>query len=266
MLLISACGSNIETLPEPEVTPTDKITFTPTLVPTATLTPTPTETQAPTATAIIIRTPTLDVKNETVNFFTEDDFKIVGSQFGEGEIAVILTHMGEAGSNSRKSWFPFARHVAAGGKLTALAIDLRGYGNSVGDRSFSKQYIDVLGAVKFLRDQGFTQIICMGASMGGNACVEAALAYPDLVGLAVIASNPRLDRDYSILTMPKLFVLEEGDPYNLTERMNDVYEMMPDPKEFYTFPEEVHGTRMFETPSGEEFRDLLVDFLESFTE
>ena len=79
-------------------------------------------------------------------------------------------------------------------------------------------------------------------------------------------SNPRLDRDYSPLTMPKLFVLEEGDPYDLSERMNAVYEMQPGPKEFYTFPEDVHGTRMFKTPSGDEFRDLLVDFLESFAE
>ena len=118
--------------------------------------------------------------------------------------------MGEEGSNSQTSWIPFAKHVADRDKVTALTIDLRGYGSSVGQRSFSKQYLDVLGAVKLLQERGYNQIVCMGASMGGNACVEAALAYPDLVGLAVIASNPHLDRDYSILSMPKLFVLEVG--------------------------------------------------------
>ena len=61
-------------------------------------------------------------------------------------------------------------------------------------------------------------------------------------------------------------LLEEGDPYELTDRMEAVYAMMPDPKEYHTFPEDVHGTRMFKTPSGDEFRQLLVDFLESFAE
>ena len=254
MLLVSACGPGIQAV------------STSTMVPTAASTMTPAETHTPSATDVKISTPTPVVEPEIVSFLTEDDLTIAGSLFGEGEIAVILTHMGEAGSDSRASWVPFARHVAAGGQVTALAIDLRGYGSSSGPRRTNRQSLDVLGAVKFLQERGFNQIVCMGASMGGSACVEAALAYPDLVGLAVIASDPRLDRDYSPLTMPKLFVLEGGDPYNLTGRMEAVYEMMPDPKEFHTFPENVHGTRMFDTPSGDEIRQLLVDFLESFVE
>jgi hypothetical protein len=197
---------------------------------------------------------------------TEDDFTIVGSIFGDGEVAVILTHMGEAGSDSRNSWFPFARYGASEGDFTFLAIDFRSYGASAGERSFTNQKLDILGAIKFLQERGYKRFVCMGASMGGNACVEAALLYPDLIGLAVIASNPRMDRDYSGLVMPKLFVLEAGDPYGLTDQMETVYEMMPGPKAYHTFPEDVHGTRMFKTGSGDEFRALLMEFLGSLSQ
>lgn len=264
-LVMSACAPNVVTT-APEGTPTAENTAKPTLVPTDTSTPSPTDTPTPTATATEVSSPTPDVINEIVSILTEDEISIVGSLFGEGEVAVILTHMGEAGSNTRASWLPFARHVAARDKVTALAIDLRGYGSSAGERMFNQQYLDVLAAIKFLKQRGYTKIVCMGASMGGNACADAAVKYPNLTGLAIIASNPKLSRDYSDLMMPKLFVLEEGDPYALKNRMETVYEMMAEPKEYHTFPEDVHGTRMFETPSGDAFRQLLVAFLESFAD
>jgi acetyl esterase/lipase len=274
LLLISACQGNFENTSPPGLAPTIEITDTPiqeptaieTKLPTGTATEMPTETPTQTPTSTITRTPTPDVKDEIVRFQTEDGVTIVGNLVGEGQVGVVLAHMGEAGSNSRRSWMPFAKHIADRGLVTALAIDLRGYGNSVASPSFTKQSLDVSAAINFLKEQGYTRIVCMGASMGGNACVEASLQNLDLVGLAVIASNPFLDRDYSVLSMPKLFVLEQGDPYGLTDRMTAVFELMPEPKEYHTFPEEVHGTRMFKTDSGDEFRSLLIDFIESFAE
>jgi pimeloyl-ACP methyl ester carboxylesterase len=265
-LFLTACGANVQEPQLVEVTATVTETSTPTLEPTATITPTMAETQIPTTRPTRVKTSTPDVPQEVVRFLTEDEFTIVGSILGDGKVAVILTHMGEAGSDSRNSWIPFARYAAAEGDFTFLAIDFRSYGDSVGERSFSNQKMDILGAIKFLQERGYEKFVCMGASMGGNACIEAALMYPDLIGLAVIASDPRIDRDYSGLLMPKLFVLEEGDPYDLTERLETVYEMMPDPKEYHTFPENVHGTRMFKTESGDAFRALLLDYLDSLVQ
>ena len=262
-LLLSACGSNLQETQIIETAATIPATTTPTQEPSATLTPTVTETPPPTATPTIEPTPTPDVPVEVVRFLTEDEFTIVGTVYGDGETAVILTHMGEAGSNNRNSWSEFARYAAAKGDFTLLAIDFRSYGASHGERSYSNQKLDILGAVTFLKERGYERFVCVGASMGGNACVEAALMYPDFTALAVIASNPRMDRDYSGLLMPKLFVLEEGDPYGLTDRMEFIYEIMPGPKAYHTFPEEVHGTRMFETDSGDAFRALLMEFLGS---
>jgi pimeloyl-ACP methyl ester carboxylesterase len=263
---LTACGNNVTATQVDEATPTIQNTPTPTHQPSPTLTSTATETRSPTATPTKEKTPTPDVPMEVVRFLTEDEFTIVGTVFGDGGVAVILTHMGEAGSDNRNSWSEFGRYAAAKGDFTLLAIDFRSYGGSVGERSFTNQKLDILGAIAFLQDRGYENFVCMGASMGGNACVEAALIYPDLIGLTVIASNPRLDRDYSGLLMPKLFVLEEGDPYGLTDRMEMVYEMMPGPKEYHTFPEELHGTRMFKTDSGDAFRAVLMEYLDSLSQ
>ena len=75
--------------------------------------------------------------------------------------------------------------------------------------------MDKHAAIKFLEERGYSKIVCMG----DNACADAAVQYPNLIGLTIIASSPSLDRDYSILMMPKLFILEEGDPYELKNRM-----------------------------------------------
>lgn len=265
-LFLTACGANVQLTQSVNVTPTMIVTTRPALEPTTTITPTMTDTRVPTASPTTTNTPTPDLPQEVVRFLTEDDFTIVGSIFGDGEIAVILTHMGEAGSDSRNSWIPFARYGASVGDFTFLAIDFRSYGASPGERSFTNQKLDILGAIRFLQERGYKRFVCMGASMGGNACVEAALMYPDLIGLAVIASNPRIDRDYSGLLMPKLFVLEEGDPYGLKERMEMVYEKMPGPKEYHTFPEDLHGTRMFKTDSGDAFRAVLINYLDSLSQ
>ncbi|UCD98744.1 MAG: alpha/beta hydrolase [Chloroflexota bacterium] len=259
VLFATACMPSDVKTEDAGLIPTLADTSTPTILPTDTSVPSATGTLTPTRTA----SPTPDSENGVVKFPAEDGLTIVGTQFGQGEVAVILAHMGEAGSNTRASWSPFARYIATTGEFTALAIDLRGYGNTGGMRKHGEQYLDVLAAIDFLKAQGFEKIVCMGASMGGNACAEAALAYPDMDGLAIIASKPRLDRDYSQLSMPKLFVLEEGDPYFLAPTMEALYEMVPEPKSYHTFPEQVHGTRMFETASGDDFRQLLVDFLKS---
>jgi len=63
------------------------------------------------------------------------------------------------------------------------------------------------------------------------------------------------------LTLPKLFVTTEKDGHSVPATMKSMYEAAPEPKAFEIFPGEMHGTDIFATPQGDEFRDLLVDFL-----
>jgi acetyl esterase/lipase/putative intracellular protease/amidase len=177
---------------------------------------------------------------------------------GEGKVAVILTHM--MGAN-RASWLSFAKLIATKG-FTALIFDFRGFGASGGSFSYSKQPWDVLTAVEFLHERGYEHIVCMGASIGGTACVEAALLGADFEGLGVISGEVNLTvEEAASLTMPKLLACEEGAPQSALDEMAAAHELLPEPKAFEIIPSKAHGTDLLKSAVGDEFRQLLLDFL-----
>jgi dienelactone hydrolase len=206
------------------------------------------------------------VETARVSFSASDGKELSGTLFTSGDdkdIGVVLAHMGAHGAN-QNSWLSFARYLAPRG-FGVLTFNFRP------DRS--KLDLDVLAAVEFLRGQGYQRIVCMGASMGGTASIRAAQEV-DLAGLVVISSLYTtgsgftggalvVDRqDLEGLTLPKLFVTTENDGNGVPAVMKAMYAASAEPKELKVFPGDVHGTDIFATSSGDEFRDLLVDFVE----
>jgi pimeloyl-ACP methyl ester carboxylesterase len=205
---------------------------------------------------------------EEVSIITTDDVKLAGMVFRGGkDVAVVLAHMGIA---DQTSWQSFAKLISARG-FTALTFDFRCFGKSEcgaagrGDLIYAREMNAV---ISFLRGRGFARIVCMGASMGGTACLSAALE-EDLAGLVFIASVAPQGRSKGFLAnlvnpaMPKLFIVTEQDRYNAVVPMTTtLYEQSPEPKQIKIFPGTVHGTELFETEHGQEFTELLVDFLE----
>ena len=264
LLLISACVQPADVI-TPSVLPTKTST---TLPPTETMTPqqptntstplppTGTPTLQPTVTATNAATATPDILRELIEIPYEDRV-IRGTMLGDGEIAVILAPMwGE----DRSSWLKFAKHIAPLG-FTALAIDFPGAGASTGDISFTKVNFDVVAVIDFLKELGYEQIVCMGASMGAGACFEAALLRPGLAGLVVVAAPPETTADEAAtLLMPKLFVV--GDEPEVKSAMSKDYQILPMPKEFKTLADTAHGTDLLNTDSREEFSNILVEFLD----
>jgi predicted alpha/beta-hydrolase family hydrolase len=220
-----------------------------------------------------LATPTPEVAVEELTFVTEDGVSLAGTLYlpPEADIALVLAHQGTAGTDQR-SWQPFAELTAQRGFAT-LTFDFRGRGQSEGllDVRFLRR--DVVAAIDVLRQRGFERIVCMGASMGGTACLTAALD-TDLEGLVVIASGMSLvaptrvgAEDLAGLTMPKLFVCTEDDTADgnvtgVAVVMEGMYEHSPEPKAIRIFPGTAHGTEPFDTEHGEELRELLLAFLE----
>jgi predicted alpha/beta-hydrolase family hydrolase len=201
-----------------------------------------------------------------VSFSASDGKELSGTLFSseeEKDIGVVLAHMGAHAAN-QNSWLSFARYLAPRG-FGVLTFNFR--------QDRSKLDLDVLAAIAFLRDQGYQRIVCMGASMGGTASIQAAQE-ADLAGLVVISSLYTtgsgstggalvVDRqDLEGLDLPKLFVTTENDGNGVPAVIKAMYAVSAEPKELKIFPGDVHGTDIFATSSGEEFRDLLVDFVE----
>ena len=267
-LLLTACNaaeqitpSATQTAQEPASSATPKPTNSPTLEPTVTPTPEPQNSPTP--------EPVYSYDTETVNITTEDGLNLSGNFFHiEGNTAVLFVHM--AGPNDQKNWIPFANEVAQRG-FSALTFDMRCYGESDCLGGTEPGWVtlnrDMVAAINFLRAKGFEHIVCVGASMGGRACVTVAFD-EELAGLIIISGTASDDPEKKDLTsmvnpgMPKLFVVSEKDPtVNRVDDMTLLYKSAPDPKVFHTFPGTAHGTEIFKSQYGGALSRLIYDFL-----
>jgi len=233
----------------------------------ATATPEPPPTSPPTATAAPTASPTPEVLGQEVQLTTQDGKTLAGTFYdpGTAQIAVILAHQGTTGADQR-TWQPFAREIAGRG-FAALTFDFRGRGESDGPFAVGLLDRDVQAAFDYLKAQGFQRVACMGASMGGSACLALA-PNVDFAGLAIIASPRKLNSTTGILLgqladlhMPKLFVCTDHDtaggyPTGLWEEAEVMYERSAEPKQIKIFPGTAHGTEIFGTEQGEEFEQL----------
>jgi pimeloyl-ACP methyl ester carboxylesterase len=217
--------------------------------PKATPTPTPTPTPEP-------------VVTQKVSFQTEDGVMLSGTLFKSGtDLAVVLAHQG-AGQPNQKSWHAFAVAAAQRG-ITALAFDFRDDFGGPLDK-------DVVAAIRVLRGRGYTRIACIGASMGGTSCLKAGVT-EQLAGIGIIGSawttggDVRIEREeLAVLTMPKLFVTTDNDRFTgIPATVKSIYNAAPEPKQFQEYPGTAHGTEIFGTAHRDDFRALLLEFLQS---
>jgi alpha/beta superfamily hydrolase len=198
---------------------------------------------------------------EKVSFVTSDGITLSGTLFpGSDDLAVVPAHQG-AGQPNQKSWHTFATLAAQNG-VTALPFDFRDDFGGPLDK-------DVVAAIQFLRARGYQRIACIGASMGGTSCLKAALS-ETLMGIGVIGSawttggGVAIERgDMTGLTMPKLFVTTDNDRFTgIPATVKSIYEAAPEPKEFKEYPGTAHGTEIFGTQYRDDFRALLLGFLD----
>jgi pimeloyl-ACP methyl ester carboxylesterase len=204
-----------------------------------------------------------------VTFQTEDGISLSGTLYGNGQTAVILAHQGTPGAN-QWTWYAFANLLAEHG-YTALAFDFRGIGRSQGTPDRNQLAVDLIAALEFLQDQGHDQVICIGASMGGTACIRTALDHGELVGLAALGSAMITDYGTGIrvsiaelaqLTVPKLFIAAEQDSSLVVQDITRMYENSPEPKEILWLPGSSHGTDLFHTEAGEDLTNGLLEFID----
>jgi len=237
--------------------------------PVQTLTAAPRATPTPEPTILPLPAATSHFSSDVVSFVTDDGLELSGTLFeSDGDTAVVLAHM--AGSNDQQNWLPFAKDIAARG-FTALTFDFRCYGRSDCGGTDSGAVLlsrDMGAAIGFLRERGLQRIVCMGASMGGRGCVNAAFEQ-ELAGLVIVSGTGSSDPDRQHLedivspNMPKLFVLSKSDPTaGRTTEMTSLYESAPEPKVLLTFPGTAHGTELFDSRNANEFRNALLQFLE----
>jgi alpha-beta hydrolase superfamily lysophospholipase len=209
------------------------------------------------------------VTYRAVKLRTSDDLILTGRLFGTGTTGVVLAHQVD---DDQSDWFPFAGTLAASG-YQVLTFDFRGYcgggGCSEGDGDDYKFWKDVVAAVGVLQRRGAEKVVLIGASIGGEACIQAARHLEGGIdGLVTLSASEGLTQDANATRhdveatiVPKLFIAAEGDR-EFASYASDLYRFARDPKQLSILSAVGHGVNLFITQSARDRTPaLILEFL-----
>lgn len=174
-----------------------------------------------------------------------------GLVLGTGHTGVVLSHQSDG---DLCQWLPYGKSLAQRG-YKVLAFDFPGAGAS----TTSDESIDgaVAAAAAFLRKDGATKVVLIGASMGGTASVAAAAQITPPVAGVISLSGPTTYSGTSAidaapkLTVPALFVVAEDDP-TFVSSAHLLYEATPTTvaRKLLVLPSGGHGVLLLNQALG----------------
>lgn len=149
---------------------------------------------------------------EQVSFPNAEGGLLKGMLYGTGKVGLVLAHQSDG---NYCQWDPFVKHFVDQG-YRALEFDFSGFGRSP-QRQDATVGGDVVAAANFLRARGASEIVLIGASLGGAAVVDGATritppvkAVANISG-AGVAGLVDLRTEIDKITMPILYLTSEKD-------------------------------------------------------
>jgi alpha/beta hydrolase fold len=211
---------------------------------------------------------------EKVTFEASDGVKLVGRLYGDGDVGLVLAHMGRPG-DTLLDWAPLSRELAEHGYM-ALAYNRRGVCTtpsrecSAGPDDFANSWNDVVGASSYLRARGADEVVLVGASIGAMASLHAlardrvgASAFIEIGGVNHESGYSFSRRDLQALEPHKLFVSSVGDTYDGADAAMEWHRWAKEPKQLELLPGAEHGTDMLIAgqPTVRPLIELVLEFL-----
>jgi len=174
-----------------------------------------------------------------------------GLVFGTGRTGVVLSHQSDG---DLCQWLPYGKELAQRG-YRVLAFDFPGTGASTD----SKAALDdaVVAAAAFLRSDGATKVVLIGASMGGTASIAAAVKIRPPVAGVISLSGPGVFQDTRAidaapeLAVPVLYVAAEDDP-TFANAAHELYDATPTrvSRKLVMLPSGGHGVQLLDADLG----------------
>jgi pimeloyl-ACP methyl ester carboxylesterase len=201
---------------------------------------------------------------KTVSFPTEDGGLVYADVYGEGVRGVVLAH---GGRFNKESWEQQARTLASAG-FQVLAIDFRGYGKSKGPGDAHPMdaplHLDVLAAVRYLRETGAKSVSIVGGSMGAGAAGDASIASrPGQIDRVVfLGGSPNGPAEK--LKSASLFLVARDDANDdgpRLPRIQEQYKKAPEPKALIILEGSAHAQYLFQTDQAERIMREILKFL-----
>jgi dienelactone hydrolase len=215
----------------------------------------------PPVTTPTVRPSAVNEAYREVEFTARDGEVRSGRLFGDGEVAVVLSHMGRSGDD-QDDWAGFAEQLADRG-YQALTYQRRSDMGAI--------WQDVLGGADYLRARGAEKVIAAGASIGAMASLHAA-EQPDsnldgVIWLAGVRQNRGYDfqeADVSQVACPILFISGDQDAYGAAADARQLHDWATAPSELLILQSRRHGTDIFTEggPNPRELTEAMLDFVE----
>ena len=205
-----------------------------------------------------------EIKVEHVSFSTEDGALIYADVYGTGDNGVVLAH---GGRFTKESWKPQAEQLA-GARFHVLAFDFRGFGQSHGpgdkDMFTAPMHLDVLAAVRYLRENGAKTVAVMGGSFGGAAAADASSAsQPGEINRLILLAADGNDPAEKIKA-PLLEIVARDDASEDGPRLPHIrawFDKAPQPKELIVLDGSAHAQFLFQTDQGDRVMKEVLRFL-----
>ncbi len=202
------------------------------------------------------------VAQRHISFPAPDGYRLRADLYGTGSRGVVLAH---GGRFTMESWHKQAQILAKAG-FRVLALDFRGYGQTLPGTQTAddKSYPDVLTAVRYLHSAGAKSVSVIGASMGGDAAADAAVAArPGEIDRIVFLGS---DGGNTPERLPsrKLFIVSRNDASAEGPRLPGIsehYGRAPEPKQFVILEGSAHAQFIFDTDQGPRLMHELLRFL-----
>jgi dienelactone hydrolase len=200
-----------------------------------------------------------------VTFGSEGKADLYGVVFGTGTKGLVLGHQN---GGSVCQWSYNAKQWAAQG-YRVLAFDFSGFGASLGSQSDLVQ--NMTAATAFLRADGATSIVLIGASMGGTAAIAAGTVITPPVNGVVAISAPtsfggvHADEAAGKLTVPVLYMageIESSFAAN-AQKMHDLSTKSPSRAVLIAPGAANHGVFLVMVGGSTEAQEALATFLKS---
>jgi predicted alpha/beta-hydrolase family hydrolase len=181
-----------------------------------------------------------------------------GRDYGNGEVGIVLTHMGGA-TDTQDDWADLAEELVA-----------EGYRVVTFNHNASAVWVQVLAATDYLREQGATTVVAGGASLGAMASLRAAQEPGSglhgviwIAGVQLGSGYAFREEDVGAVACPILFASGTGDEHGAAEDAERMSAWAPS-AELVLVESDLHGTDILLEggPAADTLRAAILGFLE----
>ena len=184
-----------------------------------------------------------------------------GRDYGDGDVGIVLTHMGGI-SDSQEDWAALAEElVAAGFRVVTFNHDAQAV------------WVQVLAATEYLREHGAKTVIAGGASLGAMASLRAAQEPGNQLSAVVWIAGVQLgsgyafgEEDVGAVGCPMLFASGTEDEHGAADDAERLSEWAV-AGELVLVESALHGTDILleDTDAANSLRSSMFDFLDRVT-